>query len=166
MALNSSHWQKSPITAFTFAVNTFLSSMENVFVILNVGWLHKPNWQLIGCKWKSLHKIYPECFLKSQGKISAKHVWFFISTHQAGNYKVMCFDKICYVKICLSAILKLERHKTYFSIRKSSSQVSNQSKQEMCVISFYIFTLPFLKNVYIKWKKFVQFVSHKKLQKC
>ena len=40
-----------------------------------------------------------------------------------------------------SAILKLDRHKTTF---QSGNQVhKSQSKQETCVISFYVFTLPF-----------------------
>ena len=75
MALNSSRSQNSAILAFTFAVNTLLSSMKNggnstnssVFVVLNVGELHNPDYifpQLIGCKWKSLHKTYPQPFPK------------------------------------------------------------------------------------------------------
>ena len=35
--------------------------------------------------------------------------------HQVGNYKVLCFDRICYVKIYFSAILKVDRHKCLFN---------------------------------------------------
>ena len=52
-------------------------------------------------------------FLKVRVKFP-QNISFFISTNQVGNYKVPCFDKICYVKIYFSAILKLDRHKTSF----------------------------------------------------
>ena len=50
VALNSSHSQKSSTWAFTFTVNTFLSSVGNgsnstdsdAFIMLNVGGLHNP----------------------------------------------------------------------------------------------------------------------------
>ena len=67
--------------------------------------------------------------------------WFFISKQQIGNYKVLCFNKISYVKIYFSAILKLDKHETYFQY---GNQVYKfRSKQEAGVSSFYIFTLPF-----------------------
>ena len=38
----------------------------------------------------------------------------FISTHQAGNCKVPCSNKISYAKIYFSVILKLDKNKTSF----------------------------------------------------
>ena len=83
--------------------------------------------------------------------------------HQVGNYKVLCFGKIGYVKIYFSVILKLDRHRTSFQYWNQVHKF--QSKQEMCDHSIFLLylSLPFLKDVYMKWK-FVKFVSHKKSQ--
>ena len=34
--------------------------------------------------------------------------------HQAGNYQVQCFNKLSYVKIYFSVIVKLDKQKTSF----------------------------------------------------
>ena len=92
-------------------------------------------------------------FLKVRVKFP-QNVSFFISTHQVGNYKVPCFDKICYVKIYFSATLKLDRHKTF--IKKEIKFISFEaSKKHVRVHSIFLFyfCLPFLKKVLYEMKE-------------
>ena len=75
-------------------------------------------WQLVGCKRKSLRKIYPERFLKSGQNF--RKTWFdFLLVHiKLAIRKYHVLTK--YVKIYFSAILKVDKHKPSFLIRNSS----------------------------------------------